>query len=617
VNKLAVSDDELEERLRLVRSAKQPRRLAYLAAAARSVAGNLRTGSVRDEVRRILGVVKSGAAGRLARDPGEGRRFVRALKQDPENLKIAYSIFGGVGDALWSTAIIEAIKRKYPRSDLYVFVYRGMHPEVFRNNPDVAGVFQVTPDTIHHSWAKLMNRLLARGLLDVWYENKYQMKAHYGRRGRVPLAERDATDAAFRALDVNFNQFPLANNLVSTIARRRGMDMLQLSARSAALKLPDPQLFVFPADGDLAILPVLEELGDYITVHHGCDTNHYTRKLASGQQTKNWQPERWEAVIAHLTRTTSLKVVQLGTKDERPLQGAIHYFQGRTNVREAALLLKHARFHMDSEGGLVHLARAVHTPSLVLFGPTPTDFFGYSQNVNYKAGNCHDCWWSTRTWFAECPRGTDPPECMNEIGVGDVIRQVEALIEHTQPAASCRLERTAVFAGEPGLQRNWETELAIDCVASDAAPLKILTVDSGAAQLAADLANKGHDAHLCVLSRATDARRDHAAIADHVTIRFGAAFNLPYDDDAFDVVIATSSATTPRQHALRELVRVLRQDGRLALTLEANEPALDAELAGLGVHCTPEPALRGLVLRKNRVPTTRRESRAPRAATSK
>lgn len=65
-------------------------------------------------------------------------------------------------------------------------------------------------------------------------------------------------------------------------------------------------------------------------------------------------------------------------------------------------ILKNALFHLDCEGGLVHLATAIGTKCIVLFGPTPLKYYAYPQNVNIHTGVCEGCMDLSDNWPYEC-----------------------------------------------------------------------------------------------------------------------------------------------------------------------------------------------------------------------
>ena len=79
-----------------------------------------------------------------------------------------------------------------------------------------------------------------------------------------------------------------------------------------------------------------------------------------------------------------------------------------------AHVLKNTLFHLDIEGGLVHIATQLGTKCIVLFGPTVKEYYGYEENINISVGTCHNCW-GLYTDVNRCARGMAEPECMYSI----------------------------------------------------------------------------------------------------------------------------------------------------------------------------------------------------------
>ena len=148
--------------------------------------------------------------------------------------------------------------------------------------------------------------------------------------------------------------------------------------------------------------------GRYITIHNGFDPHFFT---SSGQATKCYP--HFGAVIALLrSKWSDLRFVQVGVATSQRLEGADLNLLNQTSLKEAAGLISDAVLHVDNEGGLVHLARCLGVESCVVFGPTPSNYFGYRGNVNIDPAFCGGCWWSNETWMDRCPRGFETARCM-------------------------------------------------------------------------------------------------------------------------------------------------------------------------------------------------------------
>lgn len=161
----------------------------------------------------------------------------------------------------------------------------------------------------------------------------------------------------------------------------------------------------------------------YITINYGGGV--------AANSTNNEIAKEWP--FAHIEKLVKLfkekypqvDVVQLGSAETIKVAGVDACFLGE-NLELVKYILRDSLIHIDKEGGLVHLATQLGTRCIVCFGPTQEEFFGYPENINLKAGNCHGCY-CLYDGFDVCARGMDKPECMWSITpemVMDRVREV-------------------------------------------------------------------------------------------------------------------------------------------------------------------------------------------------
>lgn len=153
----------------------------------------------------------------------------------------------------------------------------------------------------------------------------------------------------------------------------------------------------------------------YITIQRGNNP-----KLATNESPKLWPVDHFE-VLARIIKENhpEITIVQLGESTEhcKSFDGVDINLVGQTTWNDLKVLLKYAVLHIDSECGMVHLRKALHAgPSLVIFGPTPVKFFGYSGNINIKGNGCPDfCAELREDWEYRCIRGEKPAPCMTSV----------------------------------------------------------------------------------------------------------------------------------------------------------------------------------------------------------
>lgn len=152
--------------------------------------------------------------------------------------------------------------------------------------------------------------------------------------------------------------------------------------------------------------------GEYITINRGAGTPQ------PGRHPKLWPAENYARLVEMLRHEyPQYKIIQIGTPDGAArIPGTNVNLVGRTNLDQVKVILKYAALHIDGEGGMVHIRRFLNGPSVVFFGPTRADIFGYPENINLSGRVCDGgCEWVTPNWFRGCVRGFDVAPCMRAI----------------------------------------------------------------------------------------------------------------------------------------------------------------------------------------------------------
>lgn len=142
---------------------------------------------------------------------------------------------------------------------------------------------------------------------------------------------------------------------------------------------------------------------------------------------KNWPIERFQELVPLIVKTyPSAKIVVLGGKADIEVGNEIASIApevvanlcGKSSIGESMSLLSRCSLLIANDTGPVHMAAAVGTRCLVVFGPTRPDWtgpFGSGHRVIMKSLSCQPCLRHT------CPRGTK--ECMSAITAEEVLTQ--------------------------------------------------------------------------------------------------------------------------------------------------------------------------------------------------
>jgi hypothetical protein len=135
---------------------------------------------------------------------------------------------------------------------------------------------------------------------------------------------------------------------------------------------------------------------------------------------KQWRADRFQAVADHLA-AHGHAIVQVGSASDPALRGVTD-LRGRTSLRETAAVLAQARLFVGLVGFLMHLARAVECPAVIIYGGRePPELTGYACNANLvNRPACSPCWQRSRCDFAHT--------CMESIDAGRVMAAAEDLL---------------------------------------------------------------------------------------------------------------------------------------------------------------------------------------------
>ena len=138
---------------------------------------------------------------------------------------------------------------------------------------------------------------------------------------------------------------------------------------------------------------------------------------------KEWYVDRYQKVVDCLSSRFNL--IQLGLKNDPPLQG-VRDLRGKTKIRESASILFNSLFFVGQVGFLMHLARSVDCPSVIIFGgKEKPEESGYICNENlYSALECSPCWKMNTCEYER--------RCMDMITVDDVLAGVERLSQKSR-----------------------------------------------------------------------------------------------------------------------------------------------------------------------------------------
>ncbi len=150
---------------------------------------------------------------------------------------------------------------------------------------------------------------------------------------------------------------------------------------------------------------------------------------------KCWHPERFGRLGKRLSEKWGARILFFGKEEERPVVHEILRvlgeeggdLTGKTGLLQLTALLDRCQVLITNDTGTMHMAAAVGTPVVALFGstdPTTTGPWGEGHVVVKREVSCSPCWKRT------CP--TDH-RCMELITVDEVEDAVERQLKRIHP----------------------------------------------------------------------------------------------------------------------------------------------------------------------------------------
>jgi hypothetical protein len=352
-------------------------------------------------------------------------------KPDTSGVLVAFKIGGGIGDHLIAARYIRDLIAAVGefRFDIYSsrpatanWIFSGMSQ--FNRCYDDYFSWSLAKFYKHYPIAMWISQFV------VLYEESTQwVTLHKLAPKLVRICESISRFRIARGLEEIIHAHPRLDNLLGTTAVFANLNRHNFAQAMSEIRYGGHSLSL-PLDSSLRSKFALHERR-YVTIHNGFDSEFQTGNGFADRSTKVYH--HFEAVLSRLrTSYPDLFVVQIGSTTSRPIDGVDLQLINKTTLAEATAILAGSMLHIDGESGLVHLAACIGTVSCVVFGPTPAAYFGYDENINITPHVCGGCWWSTKEWMTNCPRGFEEPICLAQTSPEKVANAILAHLDRQE-----------------------------------------------------------------------------------------------------------------------------------------------------------------------------------------
>jgi SAM-dependent methyltransferase len=312
----------------------------------------------------------------------------------------------------------------------------------------------------------------------------------------------------------------------------------------------------------------------FVTIHAKTEHDIILPKTS----TRTWPAEHWKTFCYEFKKNyPHVLLVQIGANTCATIPGIDISLVGKTSIAEVAVILKHAVLHIDEESGLARLRSQLSGGSVVLcehgtpegVAVIPPEYVFQAVNDVISKSVLYHYRCEYMSIYSSIGYRNYQTIMMDDICETCVLKK-QPISEHIYGPM-----RTYVHAS-----KQWEYPYAINLINNKFKnkKLKIADVGGGRGVLAWYLAKKGHDVNVYDIDFRWDDGGDsdlerkfiQFAAESGFNAEFGSVFNIPAEDNFFDVVTSISVVEhiNEKYYALKEMFRILKPGGILILTYD-------------------------------------------------
>jgi len=315
--------------------------------------------------------------------------------------RILIITLSNIGDVILTTPVVEAVLEQFKEAKLDIVVGPAAL-EIFRAHKKISEII------IYDKRASTLEKLI---FIKKLHSKHYDM-----------------------AIDLKNTAIPY---LVGARIRSRSLGRIKNSLHKKFQHLSIAQALGINTEG--AKLNI--KLGDRDIAKIDEELKHIKGKFAviscgAKSHTKRWPISYFALLCDNIRNNLGYEVLLVGKEEEvspdsdrividevkKSMKTRAHDFVGKTNIRELAALIKKAAFVVTNDSAPLHIASAVNTPTIAIFGPTDENKYGPLADKSIVLRKKLAC---TPCEKAQCRHNY---ECMHQISVDDAMNAVKKIL---------------------------------------------------------------------------------------------------------------------------------------------------------------------------------------------
>jgi heptosyltransferase-3 len=288
---------------------------------------------------------------------------------------------GDIGDLVWTIPTLWAVKEAYPHANISVLLREGLG-RLLESDPVIHKIFEVKNNRgslLHSAVAQLQ---LIKELRQEHFDLVFDLRG--GDRGAFMAR---LTGAPVRA-SLFYSDAPFWRNRLFTHlliepappkerilgAAEQSLRIVHgfgIDAKTMVPRLRVSEQVMKMAHQILMKAGIKQEMSD--ASHQWVTINPFSRWAY-----KEWADDKWVSVIDWLWDEFHIAAVIVGSGEEaaraaelvKKCSGTVYSLAGKTTLAELAGVLSLSRLHMGVDSAAPHIAAAVGTPTIIIYGPT-------------------------------------------------------------------------------------------------------------------------------------------------------------------------------------------------------------------------------------------------------
>ena len=331
-----------------------------------------------------------------------------------------------IGDVVLTTPVFRALKKEFPNSKIDILIKDGTK-ELLKHDPNVNNLV-------------ICKKEWLRNKLDITYflsltkklKNKYDLVIDLH---TSPLNILFAFLIGGYRIGYAFRGFGFLLNKTKFTAKKehiinRNLNLLKL----ININHKDKKMEVFYSKEEETYINTL------LKKHKLTGKKLICINPGTLRTNKLWQNSKWAELSNRLIKDFNAYIIFTGSPKEKPLinsitsqtknKGKTINFAGKTNLLQLATLIKKCKLLISPDTGPLHIARAVETPLIGLYGSTNPYIWGYNEDKYKTIYKKLDCSFCNRGYCKK--KGEEKYQCMSSIKVKDVVKEVRRLDSITQ-----------------------------------------------------------------------------------------------------------------------------------------------------------------------------------------